>query len=601
MVEKDPISEEIKVPKEVSEKFKELKSKLDTFKDDLLKKFDKYILGIALVPPEIIDPEDAKFIPKDELDKRQNSLRILVLVDDNDSTKMNKFELKDKLRLIIDQSAEKIDPNLVPQLMLSSELVENCYDAKYDILRTIAMSMVVYDPSDLLAAVRIAEVHKSMTIKKFQRYILSYVGMGSLFRGEKSNDIDVCIIVDDTDVKRMNRYELKDKLRAIIYNMGFQAAEITGVKKQFHIQVHILTDFWESIKDASPVIFTFLRDGVPLYDRGTFMPWKLLLKMGRIKPSPEAIDLHMDVGEKLIKRIKDQMLSVVTEDLFYATLNPAQATLMLYGIPPPTPKECIKLLDEIFVKKEKLLEKKYVDILERMYKLRKNIEHGLVKDITGKEVDKLLSDLDDYLKRINKLFNTIEKRAEGKRVIDFYDACMASAKDVLAMEKVKSDVVKGFTKLVKDGKVPERFLNILKLVVKSKKEYDSKKISKQEIEKVRKESAIFVQGTLEYIQRKRGLDIDRLKIRIKYNENKYADVYVMDKEVYLIPDIDVKPRIYQKGDLSKDGKISEVKGISFEDFEKGLSDLNKMRRIDLNKMFMDHLMNLFGSDMVILI
>ena len=323
--------------------------------------------------------------------------------------------------------------------------------------------------------------------------------------------------------------------------------------------------------------------------------------MGRIKPSPEAIDLHMDVGEKLIKRIKDQMLSVVTEDLFYATLNPAQATLMLYGIPPPTPKECIKLLDEIFVKKEKLLEKKYVDILERMYKLRKNIEHGKVKDITGKEVDKLLSDLDDYLKRINKLFNTIEKRAEGKRVVEFYDACMAIAKDVLAMEKIKGDVVKGFTKLVKGGKISERFLNILKLVIKSKKEYDSKKISKQEIEKVRKESAIFVQGMLELIQRKRGLDIDRLKLRIKYGSNKFAEVYLMDKEIYLIPDLDAKPKIYQKGGLSKDGKISEVKMISFEDFEKGLSDLNKMRSVDINKNLMNHLMDLFGNDMVIVV
>ena len=123
----------------------------------------------------------------------------------------------------------------------------------------------------MLAALKISEVHKAMVIKKFDKYIVSYVAAGSLFRGEKSHDIDVYVVVDDTDVKKMSRFELRDKLRSIIINMGFQAADITGVKKLFHIQVYILTDFWESVKDASPVIFTFLRDGVPLGSFGNFL------------------------------------------------------------------------------------------------------------------------------------------------------------------------------------------------------------------------------------------------------------------------------------------------------------------------------------------
>ena len=36
-----------------------------------------------------------------------------------------------------------------------------------------------------------------------------------------------------------------------------------------NVQVYLLTEFWEKVKDAEPVIFTFIRDGVPLYDRGT--------------------------------------------------------------------------------------------------------------------------------------------------------------------------------------------------------------------------------------------------------------------------------------------------------------------------------------------
>ena len=36
---------------------------------------------------------------------------------------------------------------------------------------------------------------------------------------------------------------------------------------------------------------------------------------------------------------KKKLLMLAGEDLYYATLNPSQAALMLYGIAPPTPKE----------------------------------------------------------------------------------------------------------------------------------------------------------------------------------------------------------------------------------------------------------------------
>ena len=33
--------------------------------------------------------------------------------------------------------------------------------------------------------------------------------------------------------------------------MGFEAKQITGVDREFHIQVYILTDFWDNIKEAN--------------------------------------------------------------------------------------------------------------------------------------------------------------------------------------------------------------------------------------------------------------------------------------------------------------------------------------------------------------
>jgi len=194
----------------------------------------------------------------------------------------------------------------------------------------------------------------------------------------------------------MSRFELRDKLGAIIRGYGYDAESITGVKKLFHVQVYILTDFWDAVKDAHPVMFTILRDGVPLFDRGVFMPWRLLLQMGRIKPSPEAIDMQMDIGAKLLDRVKGKLLSVVAEDIYYAALNPAQAALMLYGVNPPTPLETIELMREILVNKEKLIEEKHVKFLEKVRNYYKDIEHGKIKEVSVREIDELVKETKEY-------------------------------------------------------------------------------------------------------------------------------------------------------------------------------------------------------------
>src|SRR3989344_5783381 len=458
--------EDKEIPDEVKEKLKNLKNNLEKFKDEVLKKYQRYVIGIALLPPN----KEAK---KEEKDK----VSVFVLVDDSDNLKVEKDYPREKIFEAIDKIANEVNKNISPQTMMLSELKESCFDGKYEVLQLIGLSAIIYDKG-MLGALKVSEIHKTMSIKKFEKYVLSYVGAGSLFRSDSNpNDIDVFIVIDDTDVKKMSRAELKDKLRAIIQGMGNEAADIAGVKANFHVQTYILTDFWDSVKDANPVIFTFLRDGVPLYDRGVFMPWKLLLKMGRVKPSPEAIDMNMDIGDRLLERTKQKLLSVVGEDLYYATLNTAQAALMLYGIPPTTPKETVAMMEEIFVKKEKLLDQKYVDILEKIRKYYKDVEHNKIKEISGTEIDKLLKETDSYLKGIKELFNAIEKKSQTHKVLDVYDAVIMITTDALYSAGLKEANVNQIERLAKEylvdtGKMPDKFLRTLKLIIKVKKDYD---------------------------------------------------------------------------------------------------------------------------------
>ena len=601
--EKKPNSKEagIYIPEEMKEKFKDLKNNLTKFKTEIIKKFDKYILGIALMPYPKIPDEDFKDEKKEEKEKKTNEIGIFVLVDDSDSKKMSKYELKDKLTAIIEKSAKEADKNFSTETLLLSEIKENCFDGKYAVLEAIALSAIFYDPNDVLAALKISEIHKKMTLKKFEKYITSYVAAGSLFRGEKSHDIDVYLVVDDTDVKKMTRTELKDKLRAIIIGLGFEASKITGIKKAFHIQVYILTDFWDNLKDASPVIFTLLRDGIPLYDRGVFMPWKLLLQMGRVKPSPEAIDMHMDIAEKLIQRARAKLLSVVGEDFYYATLNPAQAALMLYGIPPPTHKETIKLLNDIFVKKEKLLEKKYVDTLDRTFKYFKDIEHGDVKDISGKDIDKLLTDVEAYIKRMNKLFKEIETQSEKKRIIDFHDSCIAVANDILSEHGIKGDVEKGFAELVKKGKVPDRFFKILKEVIKAKKDYETGKMSKQEAEKVRREANFFLRAMIEMVQRKKSVDMDRSRVRVSYGDKKLGEFVILGDKVFVVKDIVSKDKEVLSGIFLKNGCLGELKKSDLKELEEALVKQDSFKKVSFNENTFSDLKKIFGDNVEVLI
>ncbi len=581
------------IPLEMKEKLKTLKSNLDKFKNEVTKKYEKHIIGIALLPPS-----------KEPKEEEKDKVNVFVLIDDSDALKIELEKSKEDVFGSIEKIGKDINKDLVVQLMTLSELKESCFDGKYEVLQLIGMSAIIYDRG-MLGALKVSEIHKTISIKKFEKYVLSYVGAGSLFRSDANpNDIDVFVVIDDTDVKKMPRAELKDRLRSIIQSMGNEAAQLAGLKAAtFHVQTYILTDFWENIKDANPVIFTFLRDGVPLYDRGVFMPWKLLLKMGKVKPSPEAIDMNMDIGERLLERTKQKLLSVVGEDLYYATMNTAQAALMLYGIPPTTPKETVAMMDEIFVKKEKLLDKRYVDILEKIRKYYKDVEHNKLKEISGAEIDKLLKETDSYLKGINALFAEIEKKSQVHKILDVYDAMIMLTTDALYASGLREVNVSQIEKQAKDylvntGKMPDKLLRTLKLVIKVKNDYDTKKIpSKQEVEMLGKEVRNYMRYLTEYLQRSRGIELERAKIRFKYGHEKFGEVLLLDKVAFIVEDLEKRDEI-NKADIVN-GSLKNIKKSSIEEMEKELSTIKIPPRAFIKEPLFEDLKKLYGKDVEI--
>jgi len=597
------------LPPEVQEKLKVIKEKLEKFKKQVVEKFDKYIAGIALLPPPRPPaanlPPDVYQEEQKRYEEEKDKYHTLVLIDDSEPTKMSKGELRDKLSTIMDAAAKEIDPNIIPQTLLFSELWQNCYDGKHDLLQLISMSAPIYD-TGMLGAVRIAEIHKTMVLKKFEKYIVAYVLAGSLVQGRatKESDIDVFVVIDDTDVKKMTRAELRDKLRAIIIGMGMEAGEITGIRNKINIQIYIMTDFWDSIRESNPVIFTFLRDGVPFYDRGIFMPWKQLLKMGKIKPSAEAIDIFMSSGEQTLDRVKVKLRDIGTEDFFWGIHTPTQAALMLYGIPPPAPKETCALLREVFVKKEGLLEEEYVKILENVIQIRKDIEHGSRKEISGKEIDKLLADSEKYMKRLQRLFTQIEKVKEEESMIQTYDTVQTVLRDVLKIEGVEkateAELIKVFEDaLITTGKIPAKFQRTLQGLVKAKKDYDSGKLSKTEVDKTRKESNELIRFLIDYMHRARAHELERSKLRVKHGE-KYGEITILGKTAYIVRDMDSEAREMEKAPVNEDGSLGNTGPCKPEDFEQAMAKMVPVK-LTLKEPLFQSLIRFFGKDYEVLI
>jgi len=479
-------------PEKMKKEMDKTKKEIEKLKNFILKKYPfTQVLGI--LPPASIK----HFIEEEEIPKEtEKHMHLLMVIPEENMKEAGKIKTE------IIKQIEELKQKIWLNLKAPADLWELCMDSKFELIQAIAMSFPLHD-TGVLGALRVAEIHKSLVLQKFEKYVVSYVIAGSLVRGEAipTSDVDVFIIINDTDVKRMPRLELKERLRSIIYQYVGEASALAGVKNKLSPQVYLLTDFWESVKDAHPVIFTFIRDGIPIYDRGTFMPWKALLRMGKLKPSPEAIDMFMSMGDKTVKRVKSALLDVVVNEIFWGVTTPSQALLMLYGLPPPTPKHVASEMKKIFVDKEKMLEKKYITIIEKVVGIYKDYEHEKIKEISGEQIDKLVKNVEDYLKRLKELREQIEKREQEKTIEQIYKDVFTLLKGMLGSKSQENIIHEFETKFVKKAKFAPQHLRILRDIVHARNEFKKGKLESHKIEEARRNASILINDIIEYNQR----------------------------------------------------------------------------------------------------
>jgi uncharacterized protein (UPF0332 family) len=353
--------------------------------------------------------------------------------------------------------------------------------------------------------------------------------------------------------------------------MSREVAEFTGI--QLHIQVYLLTDFWDALKDAHPVMFTFLRDGVPFYDRGIYSAWKELLKLGKIRPSAEAIDMHMNVGTQLIDRAKKVFADIFASDIYHAVLNPSQAILMLKGYNPTTPKETVRMFKEVLLAKEKVVSKADVEFFERVVKTFKKIEHDKEARISGEELDEMIKKSEEYLKNIKKMFEEITEERTKESIVTTYTEVLNQIRDLPGYSDLdEKELLSKFEKdLVKTGKLPAFVKDSLKSMIKAKADYDKDAITVTEVNKVLKEARNILSEIKEYKNKDLGNAASK-RLNLTYGENKAAEIINYDGKVYLI-DSSNKRAYELEDEKSKQIKIEDIK----------LSDLSKYSSLKIDE------------------
>src|SRR3989344_1150644 len=192
-------------PEKVVAEFEKIKTKVDGLRKNILKKY-KFLISLSILPGNsyILFEEDEQ-VPKEVVDTKP--IHVLMIIPEEQYKNIPK--IKPEILKFVKETKE----NLWVHIKTPVDLWNYGLDSKFEFIDAISSSFPVYD-NGFLGALRIAAIHKSLVLRKFEKYVASYVIAGSLVRGtaSKDSDVDVFVVIDDTDVKRMPRLELLEKI-----------------------------------------------------------------------------------------------------------------------------------------------------------------------------------------------------------------------------------------------------------------------------------------------------------------------------------------------------------------------------------------------------
>ena len=541
----------------MNKKLDSIHKKAEKVRDSLIKRHKDEILGAILIYKKTEKEDIPRLLVISDIKKKNNKAKIEhILKIEKDGNDLAKKDFK-----------------------VSSYLLEEIWEAatrgQYGLLQSIVSGRILHDKGDWIKSLKAVELHKFRMLGKFEKYVISYVIAGSLIRGEANpnSDVDVSLIIDDTDVTRTTSAELKARLRDIALREARDAERDAGIRGKLNVQVWILTDYWMGLRRAEPIFYTTLRDGISLYDRGMFAPWKLMLKKGMLIPSPESIRRYIDDGKKHVERFNYKFKSMAMEDFFWACIYPAQGLLMLQGVPPGAPSQVGPQMKENLVKKG-ILDIKYVKIFDKLHKIRKDLEYGKLKSVSPETVVNMARSAQDFVEAVEKAYNSLEKQKVKLKIDELKNRTKEDVKLVLKVAGVNSNKKNTSSalqsELIGKGLARSKYKELIEQLETMNKDLTSLSMMdslEYNLDNIRDE-------TINIINSEKGLNKDKHRLTLKYgagDKQKVASIWLLKSMAFMIKDLSNQQSPVYKYSFDGAGKLSDEQKSSLKVLENKLS------------------------------
>jgi uncharacterized protein (UPF0332 family)/predicted nucleotidyltransferase len=331
-------------------------------------------------------------------------------------------------------------------------------------------------------------------LEKYGSLVKSVVLVGSVARGKLGpySDIDALVIIDDTD----------ESLGPASGILEAVSNDLEEVAKEFSSKLSVhpfaLTEFVEYASSGHPIVYNFIKEGVPIFDEGFFTPWKRLLEAGKIRCTREALGKLMESAMKKLARARTVKLLMLVEDCHDAMVNSTQAVLMSMGLEPRAPSELHESVVKHFVR-QGLLEEEYANWLKEIVQLRKEVMRGKLLEVRGDFVDEWIGKAEAYVEKMCELLHFSELWKKEKVIERAYEVMVeAVAMALKALHRLPKDlqidelekhlgtnVLEAFKREFVDSKlVEEYYLDVWRKLEKLKREVVDERNLKRKVERL---------------------------------------------------------------------------------------------------------------------
>ena len=191
------------------------------------------------------------------------------------------------------------------------------------------------------------------------------------------------------------------------------------------------------------------------------------------------------------------------------------------------------------------------------------------------------------------------KEKEG--LVALYDSVTTAIRDVLRHEGVASvaeaELKDVFEKrLVSSGKVHAKYARVLHDLIAVRKAADAGKLSKTDVDLLRREAHEFIRFLVEYLQRKRVQELERVRVRVRWGENRFGEVTLLGETAFILKDVGAEQKELLKAEVKPDGALALPVAASWEEFEQKLANVVVPPRVFLREKTLEALKMVFGKD-----